>query len=162
MAKTDSDQLNRWLSLAANLGVIAGIVFLVVELRQNTDMMRAQSRTEMSQDTVNMLTLNVSDQEYLDVIDRGLAGEELSRLEQTQFRRTYNAWIWHWNNLAYQHRVGLYDDSEYQLQIKIVRDDIDRLPGLKKHWCANKQSNASRELIIAIEGSADSSYCASE
>ena len=76
MAKIESDQLNRWLSLAANLGVIAGIVFLVVELRQNTDMMRAQSRTEMSQDTVNMLTLNVSDQEYLDVIDRGLQGEE--------------------------------------------------------------------------------------
>ena len=162
MSKIGSDQLNRWLSLAANLGVIAGIVFLVVELRQNTEMMRAQSRTEMSQDTINMLTLNVNDQEYLEVIDRGLAGEELSPLEQTQFRRTYNAWIWHWNNLAYQHRVGLYDDSEYELQIEIVRKDIDRLPGLKKHWCTNRLRNASRELIIAIEGSADSSYCSFE
>ena len=162
MAKIESDQLNRWLSLAANLGVIAGIAFLVVELRQNTEMMRAQSRTEMSQDAVNMLTLNVNDQQYVDVIDRGLQGEELSRLEQAQFRRTYNAWIWYWNNLVYQHRVGLYDDSEYELQIKIIREDIDRLPGMKRHWCANKQSNASRELIIAIEGSADSSYCASE
>ena len=33
----DSDRLNRWLTLGANLGVIAGIVFLAIELRQNTE-----------------------------------------------------------------------------------------------------------------------------
>ena len=30
------DRLNQWLSLAANIGVIAGIIFLGVEIQQNT------------------------------------------------------------------------------------------------------------------------------
>ena len=155
----DTDRLNRWLTLAANVGVIAGIIFLGFELRQNSELMRAQSRTEMSQDVVNLLTLNVSDASYLDAIDRGLLGEELTELEQVQFRRTYNAWIWHWNNLAYQHRVGLYDDAEYSLQIDVVRDDIGRLPGLKRHWCNHSRRNASSALIGAIEGPSNGDFC---
>ena len=155
----DADSLNKWLTLAANIGVLAGILFLALELRQNTEMMQAQARSVMSQDTVAMLTLNVNDDKYLDAVNRGLAGEELTELEQAQFRRTYNAWIWHWNNLAYQHRVGLYDDSEYVLQINIIRGDIERLPGLRKHWCDHSARNASRKLIEAVEGSLNSDFC---
>ncbi len=97
----DADQLSRWLTLGANIGVIAGIVFLGLELRQNADLMRAQSRAEMSRDTVNLLSLNVNDPSYIDVLGRGLRGEELTGVENSQFRRTYNAFIWHWNNLEY-------------------------------------------------------------
>lgn len=32
----DSERLNRWLTLVSNFAVIAGIVFLAIELRQNT------------------------------------------------------------------------------------------------------------------------------
>ena len=38
----DSDRLNKWLSLAANFGVLAGIIFLAVEIRQNSDLARMQ------------------------------------------------------------------------------------------------------------------------
>ena len=38
----DSDRLNRWLTLGANLGVLVGLVVLIVEIGQNTEMMRAQ------------------------------------------------------------------------------------------------------------------------
>jgi hypothetical protein len=38
----DSDRLNRWLSLGANTGVLVGIVFLAVEIRQNSDLARLQ------------------------------------------------------------------------------------------------------------------------
>jgi hypothetical protein len=38
----DSDRLNRWLSLGANIGVLIGIIFLAVEIRQNSDLARLQ------------------------------------------------------------------------------------------------------------------------
>ena len=38
------DSLNKWLTLTANLGVIAGIIFLAIELRQNNDLMAGQDR----------------------------------------------------------------------------------------------------------------------
>ena len=37
-----ADRLNRWLTLAANLGVIVGLLILIVEVRQNADLTRAQ------------------------------------------------------------------------------------------------------------------------
>lgn len=36
------DSINRWLSLAANSGVLVGIVFLAIEVRQNSDYMALQ------------------------------------------------------------------------------------------------------------------------
>ncbi len=40
----NTESLNRWLTLAANLGVIAGIVFLAIELRQNNELLAADAR----------------------------------------------------------------------------------------------------------------------
>lgn len=38
----NSDRLNRWLTLAANVGVLVGIVFLALEIRQNSDHLALQ------------------------------------------------------------------------------------------------------------------------
>lgn len=42
----NSERLNTWLTLGANIGVIVGIAFLVMELRQNSDIATAQARLE--------------------------------------------------------------------------------------------------------------------
>ena len=44
----DSDRLNRWLTLAANTGVLVGIIFLAVEIRQNSELARMQLSDERS------------------------------------------------------------------------------------------------------------------
>ena len=41
-AQLDSDRLNRWLTLGANVGVLVGLFLLIIEIGQNTEMMRAQ------------------------------------------------------------------------------------------------------------------------
>ncbi len=45
----NANNVNKWLTLSANIGVVIGLVLLVVEIGQNTEMMRAQinqSRTD--------------------------------------------------------------------------------------------------------------------
>jgi hypothetical protein len=155
----DSDRLNRWLTLIANAAVIAGIVFLGLELRQNTEMMRAQSRTEMSQGAINLMTLNINDKTYVDTMWRGFLGEELDEVETEQLHRTLGAWTQYWNNIAYLHNAGLYDDDEFDLQMSVVRDELQYLPGWKAHWCEHRQWNASEALIEAIEGGIDGDFC---
>ena len=44
----DSDRLNRWLTLGANLGVLVGIVLLLLELDQNRKLMRAKTRDHIA------------------------------------------------------------------------------------------------------------------
>ena len=41
------DSTNKWLMLAANIGVIAGIAFLAIEISQNSDQLAAQTRNTM-------------------------------------------------------------------------------------------------------------------
>ena len=38
----DSNTVNRWLTLGANLGVFVGIILILIELNQNAELMRAQ------------------------------------------------------------------------------------------------------------------------
>ena len=38
----ESDRINRWLTLTANIGVLIGIILILIELNQNADLMRAQ------------------------------------------------------------------------------------------------------------------------
>jgi len=42
----DSDRVTRWLTLGANIGVIVGIIFLVIEMRQNSAIATAQVRLD--------------------------------------------------------------------------------------------------------------------
>lgn len=42
----DTNRISYWLTLAANLGVIVGIAFLVLEIRQNSDIATAQVRLD--------------------------------------------------------------------------------------------------------------------
>ncbi len=36
------DKLNRWVTLTANVGVIAGLILVSIQVRQNTEISRAQ------------------------------------------------------------------------------------------------------------------------
>ena len=38
----EPDRLNRWLTFGANVGVLIGIILILIELNQNSDLMRAQ------------------------------------------------------------------------------------------------------------------------
>jgi hypothetical protein len=38
------DNLNKWLTLLANLGVMAGVIFLAIEVRQNQGMLEETNR----------------------------------------------------------------------------------------------------------------------
>jgi len=42
--RLDTQKLNSWLTLLANLGVLLGIVFLAIELRQNNELMESEAR----------------------------------------------------------------------------------------------------------------------
>lgn len=155
----DSDRLNRSLTLIANAAVVAGIVFLGLELRQNTEMMRAQSQIEMSQDAIHLLTLNINDRDYVETMRRGFQGKELDEVEKEQLHRTLAAWTIHWSNIADLHAAGHYDDSAFVRRMNVVRDELEYLPGWKANWCELRKWNASEALVEAIEGGLDYDFC---
>ena len=57
------DKTNHWLTLVANLGVIAGLIFLGFELRQNTNIAKASAYRENVQDIAAWRELTIVDPE---------------------------------------------------------------------------------------------------
>ena len=107
------DKLARWMSVVVNLSVLAGILLLVIELRQNRDLVRAQTRHELSTVIVELQMAIAENPQLASVMRRGDAGEELSPDELQQFDMRSNALFRYWEDVHYQYREGLYDEVEF-------------------------------------------------
>ena len=81
------DSLNKWLSLTANLGVIVGIFFVVVEINQNNDLLAAQERFNRLEVVRGATALNLQDTHISD----SLAIPATDRTDSQ--RRTVNTFL---------------------------------------------------------------------
>ena len=78
----DSDRVNRWLTLGANIGVLIGIILLLVELDQNRDMLRSQTRNELTMGIVGIMSGYAESSELSNIVARARAGETLTPSER--------------------------------------------------------------------------------
>ena len=92
------DNLNKWLTLIANIGVMAGIIFLAVELNQNAVGQRVSAKQEMTRqfsDYVDMLILNP---ELQAINVKGFTGDEMNPAEVAQWDLLLQKATWYYVN----------------------------------------------------------------
>ena len=79
-------KLNAWLTLIANFGVIAGLIFLGYEIRQNTTQLRAEALYSINE-AISTLNAGIyNDPVMADIKIRGEADfSSLSQIEREQF-----------------------------------------------------------------------------
>jgi hypothetical protein len=150
----DLDTPNRWLTLSANLAVLVGIILLIVELDQNRDMMRAQTRNEIARATQELLTSWATNPELADIVVRANRNEDLSPSEYYMVAVRNESMLRHLENLHYQNRQGLYDRSEFEASSVRFSQLLRGQPSLLRHWCATRSGflnsfNHCYRLIIA-------------
>lgn len=131
----NSDRLSRWLTLGANAAVLIGIALLIAELSQNRDMMRAQTRHELSSGIVDLLQTPASNEQLADVLLRAHSGDGLTATELFQFQMRTNALFRYWEDVHYQYRAGLYDDVEFQRQREAWRASLGNSRLAQQYWC---------------------------
>ncbi len=131
----NTDRLNRWLTLGANLGVLVGLMLLVLELDQNHEMMRAQTRHELAMGIVDLLQVPASNQQLADLMYRAGTGGELTPQETFQFNMRTNALLRYWEDVHYQYRVGLYDEVEFSKQRDAWRAALENSQRMRVYWC---------------------------
>jgi len=120
-----------WMNLSASIAVIMGIVFLGLEIRQNTDMMRSQTRDAISEKQMMFSEWVATEIELADTIAKVNAGQELTPGEAVQ-HAYFLAGVWReWENSHYQFEQGLFDRDEFEprmnrwvstMRVKPVRD----------------------------------------
>ena len=121
----DSDRVNRWLMLVANFGVLVGLLLLVFEIRQNTDMMKAQ----MAQARVDNRLENYRDQMHSDYwpaigVKSAAANsteEWLDSLTPEEYRRVRSQTLYEINDLRTQYYLfqnGYLDQRLFETSVE--------------------------------------------
>ena len=112
----DTDRLNRWLTLIANIGVLIGIFLLVVELRQNATMMEAQIWNDRTSQGIDLF-MGVAESSELSEIDLILREgnfpddpsvlESLTPIQRRQYYWFLRAQRFRVENMLAQQQLGL-------------------------------------------------------
>lgn len=126
-----AERLNRWLTLLANLGVIAGIIFLAIELRHNNTLLVEEANrdfVEQRAETLARWADNGGDLMQLRI--RAAKGESLTVEEQYRLDYDISYMLVKWEWEFGQNQAGR---LEY-LPVKAFRADLQRWPYIAERW----------------------------
>ncbi len=118
------DKLNKWLTLVANIAILGGLVFLILELRQNTNAVRSaavQEATNIAREHPLMYVQNPE-------VNRLAMADYGSLSEEDQQRRYWLAVsFWHaMQGLYRQYELGTLPDPEWEGWVRIICANYER------------------------------------
>jgi hypothetical protein len=114
MTKID---LGQTIQILANLGVIAGIIFLAIELSQNSELLAMQARsTQISTKVSQQIPLVNNENGIADLITASATGEAVTSTDLLRLRAFYNMNVETWNALYREVTNGLLDESDMPIR----------------------------------------------
>ena len=123
----ETDRLNRWLTLAANIGVLFGLIFLVVEIRQSNDLARAsayRSRGAEIQEAYQAVALDPEfSQILLTINQQGIDG--LTDHERIRYTYWQVAVLLRMQNQFNDYQMGFLDEDIYQAALSAAAERYD-------------------------------------
>jgi len=142
-------ELGQIIGILANVGVIAGIIFLALQIRQGNELMQSEASIAYVEMRRDGLRNRGQDREHLRSIIKSWNGEELSQLESLSLDfyhwSTFVNWEWEYG----QYVDGILEvlDQPPELRWRAV---IDYYPGMRTSWEAHKDS-LSPEFVQWME-----------
>jgi len=141
--------LGQTIGILANLGVVAGIIFLAVEIRQNNALMQSEASIAYADMRRGSYRDLAEDTELLRTLLKATNGEELSQLEALSLdyysRSLFVTWEWELG----QYQEGILDvlnqspDSRW-------RPSFNSNPFMRESWLKHK-GTLSAEFVQYME-----------
>ncbi len=128
------NKLNQWLTLFANLGVMAGLMFLAIELNQNTQVTIAAASEEIANQSLNFFSLGIDNQVLARALHKQSVGEELDGFEQSQISRSQYFNFRVFENAYLQYRRGFFDQTEWTKYRRIIALKLTNDPFARRMW----------------------------
>ncbi len=125
----DATTINQWASLLANIGVLVGIIFLAMELRQNTKNLAAQARATYFSSLADTWRIPAENIGLTEVMAKDQSGKELTQAERWQvmafWTRVQTALEWGYKELP---------RSEFLHPLPFQKITYDMFPSYRMAW----------------------------
>jgi hypothetical protein len=146
----DKDRLNRWLTLGANLGVLVGIIFLAIELRQNNTQLELQSYQSWVASNVD-INATLADPALSEII--ALGHEDSRKLSKETFvaYATLNMSVMQAaQSTDYLFRAGALDRELWEAEMNRAAGILS-LPGVREWWDAGGRTQLTPGFVEFLE-----------
>ena len=127
--------LNERLTLIANISVVAGIVFLGLELNQNTNVMKAQAQADLTANRISY-AVRMMDPVTADLVVKAGGERMLTVSEQLRYEGLLRTLFLSWESEYYQLQNGLLDE----VPAAAWRKTYETLPHMAEYWSEYRAS----------------------
>ena len=131
--------VNEGVSLIANIGVIGSIIFLGLEMQQNTEMTQSQTRNSIVENQLSVYEKMIENPELFDIADKRSANLDVTNAEGQQLHVFLLSQLRIWENEFYQYQIGLYAAEEFEAR-KIWWGKIMRRPVNLQTWRVEQET----------------------
>jgi hypothetical protein len=129
-----SSRYAEWLSVTANFAVVAGIIFLAVELQQNNALQQSEARTNYMEHRKIALENLFQNDALLESIIKARKNQALTELEAERLSTAYRSFfvLWEWE---YDYYIdGLLTESPHQRW----KSSVGYYPLIEESWATHK------------------------
>ena len=132
------------------LAVVAGLVFVGMELDQNTGMMRSQTRSEVTQSILTLIEME-RHPELVEAHLRRRNGDTVTAEQRYLLENMANATLRLWENTHYQYSADLFDEEEFQADFRVWQEAMVE-PEFIDLWRKTREtySRGFREVIDGL------------
>ena len=147
-------KLNAGLTLLANMGVLAGILFIVIEIRQNTAAVNSATIQAITNASAEGLREYASDKNLAQLRLNGESDPtSLSELESFQYLAHNRAYWLNFQNVYLQYQLGVLGPELWSTYSRVICIDIGK-PGIRATW-ADHSVVLDPPFVAVVEACAD-------
>ena len=144
------ESLNQWLTLMANIGVLSGIVFLAVELQQNTHQLKLQSY-QAWQAVNSEINMAITDPELSAIVSSGHKGStKLTKDNYIAYAMYHMSLMQMAQSTHYLYLQGAIDEELWRAEINRAALIVS-LGGVRQWWDAGGKTQLAPSFVEFIE-----------
>lgn len=145
-----SSKLNDWIQIAALIGVILSLVFVGFEIRLSRQVAIADVFQQKTALAVQVQHGGMSAERYTVAIEKMLAEQPLTPHEKSMLQFYQNPWFQYWENVHFQHEIGLLSEAAWQGSRNSIRSRL-RNP-IYQEWWKTQRTYWREPFAIEVDG----------
>ena len=148
-----SSKFNSWLGILANLAVVAGIVFLGVEIQQNNALLEAAASQALSQNQTTNYALLMESSDFASLAAKLKDESELTTEESLRENAVYVRMLINWEWEFREAAAGRLPENELPIRAwvaNIQNNGNFPTPRLRQFW-AEKKGNYDADFVALLD-----------
>lgn len=146
----NTEHLNQWLTLIANFAVLAGIIFLGIEIRQNSDLMRIQIQQSRADAAMASLGDEYNSPYIPNIRVKIDNGDSLTPDEEYRYREWFRALNRGQDNVLFQYNSGMLTGNSPRSVENFIEVVVASSAHSRKTWGEIKEG-FTEEYVALVE-----------